>query len=101
MYYYKNEEIGTLEEAKKYVLADKNRVWSLLGSFLEAFEEDELQEYFLGMVIEGFPIDTESLVGDALEHLENMWLDNGGWSQLQGDRAMLGDFEYENWEEEE
>ena len=101
MYYHMGREIGTLEDAKKYVLADKNRIWNLLDSFVETFEIEDLQEYILSMVIEGFPIDTESLVGDALEHLENMWLGNEGWSQLQGDRAMLGEFEYENWEEEE
>lgn len=101
MYYHIGKEIGTLEEAKKYVLADKNRIWSLLGSFLEAFEEDELQDYILNLVMDGYSIDMALLVGDALAYMEDMWLDNGGWSQLQGDRAMLGDFEYENWEEEE
>ena len=101
MYYHIGKEIGTYKEAKKYVLADKNRIWSLLGSFLEAFDEEELHYYFLNMVMEEIPIDKASLVDDALTYMEDMWLDEGGWSQLQGDRFSMGDFEYENWEEEE
>ena len=101
MYYHIGKEIGTLEEAKSYVLADKNRIWSLLGSFLEAFEEDELQDYILNLVMDEFIIDKASLVGDALTYLSDTWLDHGGWNQVKGDREMLGDFEYENWEEEE
>lgn len=102
MYYHAGRKIGTLEEAKSYVLADNNRIWSLLGSFLEeTFEEDELQDYILNLVMDGYSIDKTFLVGEALAYMEDMWMREGGWNQVKGDRAMLGDFEYENWEEEE
>lgn len=102
MYYHIGKKIGTYEEAKRYILSDKNRIWSLLGSFLEeGFEEDELQDYILSLVMEGYPIYKTSLVNDALTYLADLWVAEGGWNQVKGDRASLGDFEYENWEEEE
>ena len=101
MYYYEGMEIGTFEDAKKYVLADKNRIWSLLGSYLETFEEKDLQYYFLNMVMEEIPIDKASLVGDALTYLSDLWIGGEDRDQAWEDCSSLGDFEYENWEDEE
>ena len=102
MYYYEGKELGTIMEAKEKIMADKDMACSLIDAYLfNAFNERYLREMVVDTTVFGRGLTMEWLVEDALQHLENMWLDEGGWSQLKGDRASLGDFEYENWEEEE
>lgn len=102
MYYYKNEKIGTLEEAKRYILSKRRLVREISEAYLynDGCDERYFREWVVDMVVKGGLTD-EVIVDYALSYMEDIWMSAGGWNQVKGDRASLGDFEYENWEEEE
>lgn len=101
MYYYRGLKIGTRDEAEKKIGSERNMTWSLLGTYLDTAAENALSDMILEQVIEGATITKEGLILDALDYLAELWMEDGNWSQTPGDRAIMGDFEYENWEEEE
>lgn len=102
MYYYKNKAIGTQGEAKEYILTDRDLVRELIEAYLyDGFDDGYIREWIVDMIADGMAITDECLVDYALSYMEDIWMSAGGWNQVKGDRASLGDFEYENWEEEE
>lgn len=102
MYYYKNKAIGTQGEAKEYILADRDLVRELIEAYLyDGFDDGYIREWIVDMIADGVAITDECLVDYALSYMEDAWMSAGGWNQVKGDRANMGDFEYENWEEEE
>ena len=90
MYYYQNAEIGTFEEAKKYILSDGVMARSLIDSYLfNAFDERYLREMVVDATVDGRGLTMEYLVEDALKYMEDMSAD------LKEGRWELGYFTYE------
>lgn len=89
MYYYKNEAIGTLEEAKKYILSSRALTRELAEAYLynDGCDERYFREWVVDMVVKGGLTD-EVIVDYALSYLEDMWDPEDG-------RMMLGYFGYD------
>ena len=89
MYYYKNEEIGTLEEAKRYILSKRRLVREISEAYLynDGCDERYFREWVVDMVVKGGLTD-EVIVDYALSYLEDMWDPEEG-------RMMLGYFGYD------
>ena len=89
MYYYKNEAIGTLEEAKKYILSSRALTRELAEAYLynDGCDERYFREWVVDMVVKGGLTD-EVIVDYALSYLEDMWDPEEG-------RMMLGYFGYD------
>ena len=89
MYYYKNEEIGTHEEAKKYILSKRRLVREISEAYLynDGCDERYFREWVVDMVVKGGLTD-EVIVDYALSYLEDMWDPEEG-------RMMLGYFGYD------
>ena len=89
MYYYKNEAIGTLEEAKRYILSSRALTRELAEAYLynDGCDERYFREWVVDMVVKGGLTD-EVIVDYALSYLEDMWDPEEG-------RMMLGYFGYD------
>ena len=89
MYYYKNEEIGTHEEAKKYILSSRALTRELAEAYLynDGCDERYFREWVVDMVVKGGLTD-EVIVDYALSYLEDMWDPEEG-------HMMLGYFGYD------
>ena len=89
MYYYKNEAIGTHEEAKKYILSSRALTRELAEAYLynDGCDERYFREWVVDMVVKGGLTD-EVIVDYALSYLEDMWDPEEG-------RMMLGHFGYD------
>ena len=89
MYYYKNEEIGTHEEAQKYILSSRALTRELAEAYLynDGCDERYFREWVVDMVVKGGLTD-EVIVDYALSYLEDMWDPEEG-------RMMLGHFGYD------
>ena len=99
MYYYQGKKIGTFKEAKEAILYSNSLTRELIMEFVFTFDEEQAKDVICSVVMGDYSIDRASMVDDALTYLSDMWLDRGGWTQVQGECEALGDFEYENWEE--
>ena len=94
MYYYKNEEIGTHEEAKKYILSSRALTRELTEAYLfDSIYEGYLLEWVVDMVVDEGGLTDEVIVDYALSYLEDMWDPEEG-------RMMLGYFGYDEEVEE-
>ena len=89
MYYYKNEEIGTHEEAKKYILSSRALTRELAEAYLynDGCDERYFREWVVDMVVKGGLTD-EVIIDYDLSYLEDMWDPEEG-------RMMLGHFGYD------
>ena len=89
MYYYKNEAIGTLEEAKRYILSSRALTRELAEAYLynDGCDERYFREWVVDMVVKRGLTD-EVIVDYALSYLEDMWDPEEG-------RMMLGYFGYD------
>ena len=89
MYYYKNREIGTFEEAKKHILSDRALTRELAEAYLydDGCDDRYFREWVVDMVVKGGLTD-EVIVDYALSYLEDMWDPEEG-------RMMLGYFGYD------
>ena len=89
MYYYKGEKIGTLEEAKRYILSKRRLVREISEAYLynDGCDERYFREWVVDMVVKGGLTD-EVIVDYALSYLEDMWDPEEG-------RMMLGYFGYD------
>ena len=89
MYYYKNEEIGTHEEAKKYILSSRTLTRELAEAYLfDSIYEGYLLEWVVDMVVDEGGLTDEVIVDFALSYIEDMWDPEEG-------RMMLGYFGYD------
>ena len=88
-FYYKNEEIGTLEEAKEYILSDRALARELAEVYLfNEVDDGYLRDWVVEMIVDGGGLTDEVLVDFALSYLEDMWGPEEG-------RMMLGYFGYD------
>ena len=88
-FYYKNEEIGTHEEAKKYILSKRRLVRELAEAFLfDEVGDGYLRDWVVDMVVDEGGLTDEVIVDYALSYLEDMWDPEEG-------RMMLGYFGYD------
>ena len=88
-FYYKNEEIGTIEEAKKYILSSRALTRELVEAYLfDSIYEGYLLEWVVDMVVDEGGLTDEVIVDYALSYLEDMWDPEEG-------RMMLGYFGYD------
>ena len=101
MYYYKGKELGTFKEAKEAILGSNLLTRELIMEYVFTFDEEYAKDVICSVAMEDYSIDSESMVDDALTYLSDMWLDHGGWNQVKGECEALGDFKYENWEDDE
>ena len=93
-FYYKNEEIGTHEEAKKYILSKRRLARELAEAYLfDSIYEGYLLEWVVDMVVDEGGLTDEVIVDFALSYLEDMWDPEEG-------RMMLGYFGYDEEVEE-
>lgn len=90
MYYYKNEEIGTLEEAKRHILSKRRLVREISEAYLynDGCDERYFREWVVDMVVNKGGLTDEVIVDYALSYLEDMWDPEEG-------RMMLGYFGYD------
>ena len=95
MFYYRNREIGnTLEEAKKYILADRALVRSLADAYLfNAFNEGDLIDWVVDAVVDEGGFTDEYIVNYALSYMEDLWDPEEG-------RMTVGYFGYDGREVE-
>ena len=88
-FYYKNEEIGTIEEAKKYILSSRTLTRELAEAYLfDSIYEGYLLEWVVDMVVDEGGLTDEVIIDFALSYLEDMWDPEEG-------RMMLGYFGYD------
>ena len=88
-FYYKNEEIGTYEEAKKYILSSRTLTRELAEAYLfDSIYEGYLLEWVVDMVVDEGGLTDEVIVDFALSYIEDMWDPEEG-------RMMLGYFGYD------
>lgn len=89
-FYYKNEEIGTLEEAKRYILSKRRLVREISEAYLydDGCDERYFREWVVEMVVDKGGLTDEVIVDYALSYLEDMWDPEEG-------RMMLGYFGYD------
>ncbi|MGN0137369.1 MAG: hypothetical protein ACI381_01995 [Candidatus Methanomethylophilaceae archaeon] len=93
-FYYKNEEIGTLEEAKRYILSKRRLVREISEAYLyddgcdERYFREWVVEMVVEMVVDKGGLTDEVIVDYALSYLEDMWDPEEG-------RMMLGYFGYD------
>ena len=88
-FYYKNEEIGTIEEAKRYVLSSRALTRELAEAYLfDSIYEGYLLEWVVDMVVDEGGLTDKVIVDYALSYLEDMWDPEEG-------RMMLGYFGYD------
>ena len=88
-FFYKGKEIGTHEEAKKYILSSRALTRELAEAYLynDGCDERYFREWVVDMVVKGGLTD-EVIVDYALSYLEDMWDPEEG-------RMMLGYFGYD------
>ena len=88
-FYYKNEEIGTREEAKKYILSSRALTRELAEAFLfDEVSDGYLRDWVVDMVVDEGGLTDKVIVDYALSYLEDMWDPEEG-------RMMLGYFGYD------
>ena len=88
-FYYKNREIGTLEEAKEYILSSRALTRELAEAYLyDSIYEGYLLEWVVDMVVDEGGLTDEIIIDFALLYLDDMWDPEEG-------RMMLGYFGYD------
>lgn len=88
-FYYKNEEIGTLEEAKRHILSSRALTRELAEAYLfDSIDDRYLREWVVDMVVDEGGLTDKVIVDFALSYLEDMWDPEEG-------RMMLGYFGYD------
>ena len=88
-FYYKNEEIGTLEEAKRFILSSRALTRELAEAYLfDSIDDRYLREWVVDMIVDEGGLTDEVIVDYALSYLEDMW-------DLKEGRMMLGYFGYD------
>ena len=74
MYYYKNEEIGTYEEAKKYILSKRRLVREISEAYLyDGCDDRYLREWIVDMIVDEGGLTDETIVDYALSYMEDLW----------------------------